>query len=303
LHPEPKTEEHHAVLPAWLLQRDPKTEERKSPLPVEEETPEPGPEDFQLWLNAVQTEPEPEPSQPWPETVEPEPEFAELQPETPEEEFLTLKAHISEGVTEWLSLAAKNIGHPAFLQETSASSKPGTMEEKLLKQVTEICDHAYAVHLGQFPSLPNTVDSRGSLSQELEKWAIAQAALRLTRSLDIRAAIQANGPFEHVVEDSEYLLAVVERNSSEDSFGQKIGLADYEGHSGPEIAGMLILQAQRDMFEGELWSEVVSLAGDPDFPDRFRAAGAKAFQDSLLYWRLHLSHSHDDRGLLKPVGV
>jgi len=306
LQPEPKTEAPESILPAWMLPPEPESEElhakpetaEQKSIHAEEVPPEPEPAEFQLWLNAVQSE------QPWPVTVPPAPEpKAESQPAAPEEDFLTLKAHIADGVTEWLSSAGMNHGHAASLPETSTPGKRVRMQQKLLRQVAEICDHAYAVHQGQFPTLPNTADSHGSLSQELEKWAIAQAALRLTRALDIRAAIEANGPFENVIDDSEYLLAIVEKNSSEDSFGQKLGLAEYEGKSGPDIGSLLILQAHRDMFEAELWAHVVSLAGDPDFPDRFRAAGAKAFQDSLHYWHRHLGHIHDDHGLLKPVGV
>ena len=130
---------------------------------------------------------------------EPEPEFDDLP---------ALKAHIADGITQWLSSSSMN-AHAVWLRESGASSDPEKFRQKLLDQVNAICDHAWSVHIGQFPTLPNMPDSQGSLTKELQKWAIAQAASRVTRCLDIRAAIQVNGPFENVIQDPEYLLAIV----------------------------------------------------------------------------------------------
>jgi len=219
-----------------------------------------------------------------------------------------LEIRIIEGVAQWLTTAPN---HPAKKRspqpdaggEGSADDETESINEKLLKQVLAICDHAYSVHVGHSATLPNTPDSRGSLEQEVQKWAVAQAAFRLTRCLDVRAAVEVYGAFEKVVKDREYLMAVVEKNVAQDGPGRKAELAEYQGRPGPEIAYMLILQAQRDMFEAEMWAHVASLAGDSDFPERFEDAGAKTFHDSLRYWNDRLSRMREARGQLRPVGA
>ena len=222
-------------------------------------------------------------------------------------QFDALRAEITDGVIEWLASTVHNpnsrpSAHAALLAEAGA----GSIEEvtlKLLDQVTAICDHVWSVHTGQSPTLPNTADSGGSLWKELQKWAIAQAAFRLTRSLDIRAALEVNGPFEKLARDREYLMAIVQKNSSEDAFGRKVDLAEYHAHAGPEIAYKLVLKAQRDMFEADMWAQVASLAGDRDFLARFSTAGAKTFQDSLDYWRERVEPAHDYRSPMTTVGA
>lgn len=227
--------------------------------------------------------------------------------ETGQSEFDSLRAQITDGVIEWLASTVHNpnshpSAHAALLTEAGA----GGIEEvtlKLLDQVTAICDHVWSVHTGQSPTLPNTADSGGSLAKELQKWAVAQAAFRLTRSLDIRAALEANGPFEKLARDREYLMAIVQQNSSEDAFGRKVDLAEYHGDAGPEIAYKLVLKAQRDMFEADMWAQVASLAGDPDFLARFSTAGAKTFQDSLDYWRERVEPTDEYRSAMTTVGA
>lgn len=227
--------------------------------------------------------------------------------ETGQSEFDALKAQITDGVIEWLASTVHNPNsHPSAHAALIAEAGDGSIEDvtlKLLDQVTAICDHVWSVHTGQSPTLPNTADSGGSLAKELQKWAVAQAAFRLTRSLDIRAALEANGPFEKLARDHDYLMAIVQKNSSEDAFGRKVDLAEYEGHTGPEIAYKLILKAQRDMFEGDMWAEVASLAGDPDFLARFSTAGAKTFQDSLDYWHERGDRAREYHSPLTTVGA
>lgn len=253
---------------------------------------------------------------PWEEVntetpAEPAPQDFDIEPVSTEEpgqsEFDALKAQITEGVLLWLTSTANNpASHPAAHAALLAEAGTSSIEEitlKLLDQVIAICDHVWSVHTGQSPTLPNTSDSGGSLSNELQKWAIAQAAFRLTRSLDIRAALEANGPFEKLARDHEYLMAIVQKNSSEDAFGRKVDLADYQGHTGPEIAYKLILKAQRDMFEADMWAQVASLAGDPEFLSRFSSAGAKTFQDSLEYWRAQTTQQSEDQASPAVVGA
>ena len=230
------------------------------------------------------------------------------EPEEPEErrQLEALKVRIEEGVASWLNTAEN---HPAGKAETltavggeASSAAIQGANEKLVKQVLAICDHAWSVHVGENATLPNTPDAGGSLERELQKWAIAQAARRLTRSLDIRAAMEVNGPFERVIEDREYLLAIGERNAREEA-DKGAGLREYERSSGPEIAYMLILEAQRDMFEADMWVQVARLAGDAEFPDRFELAGSKTFQESRRYWIERLRPVKEDRAPMRPVGV
>jgi hypothetical protein len=224
------------------------------------------------------------------------------------QELFALKKQITDGVNRWLTSTAnysadRSNAHVAPAGEANGNTGNDKIRQKLLDQLNTICDQAWSVHIGEAPTLPNTADSGGSLAKEIQKWAIAQAVFRLTRSLDIRAAMEVYGPFEKVAQDRVYLMAVGKKNSSEDAFGRKVDVAEYEGHSGPEIAYKLIVRAKRDMFEADLWARVASLAGDPDFLDRFSGGGAKVFEDSLEYWRGYASRMHHERASLAPVGA
>ncbi|HVT98968.1 MAG TPA: DUF2569 family protein [Acidobacteriaceae bacterium] len=212
------------------------------------------------------------------------------------QELTALKTQIADGISLWLtSTAAKPEVQATLFGEPIGPASAEKIRRKLLDQVNTICDQAWSVHIGDSPTLPNTPESEGSLPREIQKWAIAQAVFRLTRSLDIRAALEVYGPFEKVAEDHAFLMAVGQKNSSEDAFGRKVDLAEYEGHSGPEIAYKLILRAQRDMFEADMWSRVASLAGDPDFLNRFSGGGARAYEESLEYWRGYANRMRDER--------
>ena len=216
---------------------------------------------------------------------------ADLQPETPPvphaseseevepEELNLLKDRITDGLIDWLRNADNSI------PGTGSGIDEEKVRAKLLRQVQEICDHVWGVHVGRFATLPNTPDSGGSLATELQKWAVAQAALRLTRSLDIRAAMQVKGPFAKMAQDREYLMAIAQKNAWDEGFAWSAAVAEFEGCSGPEIACTLIQKAQRDLAEARMWAQVARLAGDPDFLKRFEEAGSKAFQESVQYWR------------------
>jgi hypothetical protein len=241
---------------------------------------------------------EPEPSLNFELQQEPDPE-PEPEPE-PELDLITLKARIAAGVTQWLSSSSQT-AHAAFLRDAGASTDPERFNRKLLDQVNAICDHAWSVHTGESPTRPHTPHTNGSITEELHKWAIAQAASKLTRCLDIRAAMEANGPFENMVEDRDYVLAIVEKNASGDGFDRRMELEKHASRSGPEIVFQLIQQAQRDMFEANLWAQVATLAGDPDFPKRFEEAGSKAFQSSSLHWQNYIIRMREDRAASTPA--
>jgi hypothetical protein len=142
--------------------------------------------------------------------------------------------------------------------------------------------------------LPDTLYVRGSLSKELQKFAIAAAGMKLSRCLDIRAAIEVNGPFAEMIHDREYLMAIVRKNASDDGLGGTMEVSEYGNHSGPEIAYMLIRQAGRDMFEAEMWAHVAYFAGDKDFLDRFEKVGATLATSSLQYWRGYVSKAKEN---------
>jgi len=240
----------------------------------------------------------------------PERQFEELNPHQAEaslpmegpnpDELDALKAQLAEAVARWLAETADGRGpRHTRLPLFDDAGQPLSVEEaqlRLLDQLNTICDQVWSVYTGQAPTLPNSPDSDGSLAGELQKWAIAQAAFRLTRSLDIRAAMEAYGNFDKVAQDHEYLMAVAQKNSSEDAFGRKVEMAEYDGYAGPEIAYRLILRAQRDMFEADLWAHVADLAGDPDSRTQFAGSGSNAFQESIEYWRDYATHRPGDRG-------
>jgi hypothetical protein len=293
LQPEPEAAIHFEP----KLRSGPNSYIESEPEPWVQTEPEPAPESELIAAPVPEPQPEPEPElvdepQPEPELIaapvpEPEPEPEPVAEVSAIDELVALKAHIADGVVQWLSSSSMD-AHAAWLRASGASRDPEKFNKKLLDQVNAICDHAWSVHTGQSPTLPNTLDSGGSLTQELQKWAIAQAASRLTRSLDIRAALEVNGPFENLIQDREYLLAIVDKHSSNEVFDKQIGLTAIETLPEPEIAWTLVLQAQRDSLEADLWARVATLAGDTDFPARFEDAGAKSFQDSIQDWRTHL---------------
>ncbi len=193
--------------------------------------------------------------------------------------------------------------HISFLRETGTPEDIEKINQGLLARVDSVCDHAYLVHIGQSPTLPDTPDARGSLPKELQKWAIASAGMKLTRCLDIRAAMEVNGPFAEMIRNREYLMAIVRKNASDDGLGGKMEVSDYESHSEPEIAYMLIRQAGRDMFEAEMWAHVASFAGDQDFLDRFEKVGSTLATSSLQYWRGYVSRVRENGHVPKPVSA
>ncbi|HUB18621.1 MAG TPA: hypothetical protein VL990_08300, partial [Acidobacteriaceae bacterium] len=68
-----------------------------------------------------------------------------------------------------------------------------------------------------------------------------------------------------------------------------------------EIACLLIVNAQRDMFEADMWAHVASLAGDPDFLNGFPNIGTRVFRDSVDYWRAQRAGVPEDRPSLTGV--
>jgi hypothetical protein len=224
------------------------------------------------------------------------------------DEQKALKAQIGKDLSGWLRSMStepteRHKEHISFLREMGTPEDIEKISQGLLARVNSVCDHAYLVHIGECPTLPDTPDSQGSLSKELQKWAIASAGMKLTRCLDIRAAMEANGAFTEMMHDREYLLAIVGKNASDDGLGGKIEVAEYESHSGPEIAYMLIRQAGKDMFEAEMWARVAHCVGDRDFLQRFEKVGSTAAISSLQYWRGYVSRMNEGGNVLKPLGT
>jgi hypothetical protein len=174
---------------------------------------------------------------------------------------------------------------------------PGKIEiirRHQLSAVTALCEHAYSVHRSpsalHIPDMPN---SNGSFPKELQRWAIGVSAIRMSRALDIRAAMEVIKPFELMIKDRDYLLAIVKKNAGGD--GTSIGNMDatqYEPASGPEIAYKLMIQANQDMFESEMWAYVAHYAGDEDLLIRYEEVGRIAAGSSLEYW---VRYAHPER--------
>ena len=173
-----------------------------------------------------------------------------------------------------------------LLKQHGDADKIEIIRRHQLSVVTALCEHAYSVHLS--PSvlhIPDVPDSNGSFPKELQRWAIAVSIMGLFRALDIRAAMEVNKPFELMIEDRDYLLAIVRKNAGND--GTSIGKMDateYETASGPEIAYKLMIQASCDMFVSEMWAYVAHYAGDEDFLTRYEKGGSIAAGKSLEYW-------------------
>lgn len=229
-------------------------------------------------------------------------------PSQGEEEVRALKAEISTRVSGWLKSITDNPTdrqkeHIGFLREYGTSEDIAKIHRDLLGRVDSLCDHAYLVHIGESPTLPDTPDARGSLSREVQKWAIAAAGISSTRCLDIRSAMEVNRPFEELMHNREYLMAIARKNASEDGFGGKMEVSEYESRSGPEIAYMLIRQAGSDMFEAEMWARVAFFAGDQDFLNRFEKAASVIATSSLEYWLRYLSRAKENGEVPKPIVV
>ena len=213
-----------------------------------------------------------------------EPRLIDLHRSDPRE-LDELKMRLANGITQWLDARASNgAGRPnaalaAFAQ--MGVSGVDRIQQKLLDQVNAICEQAWSEYTGPGP---HSQDSPRSLAVELQKQVAAQAIRCLTRSLDVRAAMQACGDFERVAEDSDYLLAVARRNPPEGWVGDNFESGE-SAQPAPEIACLLIVNAQRDMFEADMWAHVASLAGDPDFLNGFPNIGTRVFRDSIDYWR------------------
>lgn len=230
------------------------------------------------------------------------------EPAQESDEQKALKAQIGKELSGWLRSMStepteRHKEYVSFLRQTGTPEDIEKINQGLLARVDSVCDHAYLVHIGQSPTLPDTPDARGSLSKELQKWAIALAGMKLTRCLDIRAAMEVEGPFAEMIRNREYLMSIVRKNASDDGLGGKMEASDYEGHSGPEIAYMLIRQAGRDMFEAEMWAHVASFAGDQDFLDRFEKVGSTLATSSLQYWRGYVSRVRENGHVPKPVSA
>jgi hypothetical protein len=180
----------------------------------------------------------------------------------------------------------KHTSHVDFLKEHGGFDGIDKYRRNLLWQVMSVCDHAYSVHLSPV-DIPDIPDSSGSLRREIQRWTVMASGIKLTRGLDIRAGMEVKQPFEHMMHDREYLLAIVKKNAGDDGTGTgKMDVADYENHTGPEITYMLIVEADKYMFESELWAYAACYAGDEDFLlTRYDKAGLTAVKSSLEYWQ------------------
>jgi hypothetical protein len=180
----------------------------------------------------------------------------------------------------------KHRRHVDLLNEHGSAGDIEKYRRKLLSQVMPLCEHANSIVLSPSPSqIIGTPDSNGSLRKEIQKWSVMAAGMKMSRALDIRAAMEVYKPFECMIEDRAYLLAIVRKNAGED--GTSTGNMDatlYESASGPEIAYRLITQADQDMFESEMWAHVAHYAGDEGFLARYDRVGNAAVSSSLDYW-------------------
>ncbi len=206
-------------------------------------------------------------------------------------DFEKIKAKLMAQVDDHLREMIDNPGekhqcHVDCLREHGGAEVFEAYRKNLLSSVTVICDHAYSVFLSPSPlHIPDAPDSNGSFPKELQRWLVMGAAIKECRALDIRAAIEVYKPFEQMIQDRDYVLAIVRKNAGDDGTGTgKMDAAEYEGGSGPEIACRLVMRADQDMFESEMWAYAAHCAGDEGVFARCEDAGLMAARTSLEYW-------------------
>jgi hypothetical protein len=189
----------------------------------------------------------------------------------------------------------------AFLKETGGTAALEALQSKLRSQVSSICDHADAVRHSAEGRIPEARNPDGSLRVEVQNWAMALAGLKLTRSLDIEAAFEVNAPFEQLIHDRDFLIALVKKNEGDDGFGKGIVLTEYIDKSAPEMAYTLLLQKQFDRFEAELWLFVCLKAGNAEAGARFSKVADVTLRSSIAHWRAFCSGRARDRAALQAL--
>lgn len=199
----------------------------------------------------------------------------------------TLETRVTDRLREMVSNPAdKYHDYVNLLNEHGDTDAIETIRRRQVSAVMSLCDHAYSMHLSPSPmKIPDAPDPNGSFSKELQNWSVGASAVGMVRALDIRAAMEVKRPFELMIQDQDYLLAIVRKNAGDPGTGiGKMDMAEYEGRTGPEIAYLLIIQASQDMFESEMWAYVAHYAGDEGFLNRYEKAAGTASKDSLAYW-------------------
>jgi hypothetical protein len=177
-----------------------------------------------------------------------------------------------------------------LLKEHGDTDSIETIRRHQVSAVMSLCDHAYSMHLSAAPlKIPEAPDPNGSFLKELQNWAVAASGMGMVRALDIRTALDVYKPFERMLEDQDYLMAIVKKNAGDHGTGiGKMDMAEYTGLVGPKTAYLLMIQASKDMFESEMWAYVAHYAGDEGFLNRYERAAATAGKESLDYWSKEL---------------
>lgn len=214
-----------------------------------------------------------------------------VEPRTSENDFEQITNNLTTRTDQRLreminSPADKHHEFVKFLKEHGSADDVEKYRRGLLFQVMPLCKHAQSIHLSPSPiHTPGTPDSNGSLPKEIQKWAIMAAGIKINRALDIRAAMEVYKPFERMIQNRDYLLAIVKKNAGEDGTPTgNVNIAEFEGATGPEIAYRLITRANQDMFESEMWAYIAHYAGDEEFLNRYEEVGRTFALGSLEYW-------------------
>jgi hypothetical protein len=201
----------------------------------------------------------------------------------------------------WKQDTGEHIELLTFIKEAGGSGAVEALQNKLLSKVCSICDHADSIRHSPADRFPGAANPNSSLPIEVQNWAIALAALKLTRSLDIEVAFQVNIPFEEAILDPDFLLALVKKNEGDDGFGSNVALAEYIEKSAPEMAYMLLIQKQFDRFEANLWTFISLKAGNTQSLIRFAKVADIAMQSSISYWRAYCDSRDRDRATLQSL--
>lgn len=141
-----------------------------------------------------------------------------------------LEARLTDRLREMVSHPSdKYADYVSLLKEHGDTDSIETIRRHQVSAVMSLCDHAYSMHLSAAPlKIPEAPDPNGSFLKELQNWAVAASGMGMVRALDIRAALDVYKPFERMIEDQDYLMAIVKKNAGDHGTGiGKMDMAEY----------------------------------------------------------------------------
>jgi hypothetical protein len=150
----------------------------------------------------------------------------------------------------------------------------------LLSQIESVCNDAYEVHVAH---------PEKTLMRRCQLLGLGLSGLKLMRAVDINTAIDVKKS-PNWDKDRDYLLAVIKKNEGADGTPTgKLDSASYQSDSGTQMGYRLLIQAQQDTFEAEMWAYVVYYTGDANAISWFEAGPERVRGVSVEYWQNFLA--------------